>query len=60
MRLAPLRESGYQVLMRALDAQGNAADALPVYASLRDALRQELGVAPSAQAQAVYKQLNRA
>ena len=60
MRLAPLRESGYQVLMRALDAQGNAADALPVYASLRDALRQQLGGAPSAQTQAVYNQLNRA
>ncbi len=58
--LAPLRESGYQVLMRALAAQGNVAEALNVHASLRELLRGELGISPCAATQAVYDQLLRA
>jgi DNA-binding SARP family transcriptional activator len=58
--LAPLRESGYQVLMRALACQGNVAEALGVYASLREVLRDELGVSPCATTQAVYDHLLRA
>ena len=58
--LAPLRESGYQVLMRALAAQGNVAEALNVHASLRKTLRNELGISPCAATQAVYHQLLRA
>ncbi|HEY2316398.1 MAG TPA: BTAD domain-containing putative transcriptional regulator [Streptosporangiaceae bacterium] len=54
---APLRESGYQVLMRALAAQGNVAEALNVHASLRATLRDELGISPCAASQAVYDQL---
>jgi SARP family transcriptional regulator, regulator of embCAB operon len=57
--LAPLRESGYQVLMRALAAQGNVAEALNVHASLRETLRDELGISPCAATQAVYDQLLR-
>jgi SARP family transcriptional regulator, regulator of embCAB operon len=58
--LAPLRESGYQVLMRALASQGNVAEALRVYARLSDILRDELGVSPCATSQAVYGDLLRA
>jgi DNA-binding SARP family transcriptional activator len=58
--LAPLRESGYQVLMRALAGQGNVAEALGVYAGLREVLREELGISPCAATQAVYDQLLRA
>ena len=57
VQLDPLRETGYQVLMRALAAQGNAAEALRVYADLCEVLRDELGVSPSAPLQAVYQSL---
>jgi DNA-binding SARP family transcriptional activator len=57
VRLAPLRESGYQLLMQALAAQGNVAEALRVYTNLGDILREELGVSPCATTQAVYEQL---
>ncbi len=60
VRLVPLRESGYQVLMRALACQGNVAEALSVYADLREVLRDELGVSPCATTQAVYDHLLRA
>lgn len=55
--LAPLRESGYQALMRALASQGNVAEALHVHGTLREVLRDELGVAPCAATQAVYDQM---
>jgi SARP family transcriptional regulator, regulator of embCAB operon len=55
--LVPLRESGYQLLMRALACQGNVAEALCVYTSLREVLRDELGVFPSTKSQAVYDHL---
>jgi DNA-binding SARP family transcriptional activator len=55
--LAPLRENGYQILMRALACQGNAAEALRVYAALCDLLRDELGVAPCAITQGVHAEL---
>lgn len=57
IHLVPVRESGYQVLMQALACQGNVAEALDVYATLREVLREELGVSPSAKTQAVYDQL---
>ncbi len=57
VRLAPLRESGYRCLMQSLAAQGNVAEALRVYSQLCDALRDELGVSPSAPTRAVYEQL---
>jgi SARP family transcriptional regulator, regulator of embCAB operon len=58
--LAPLRESGYQVLMRALASQGNVAEALHVHARLCEVLRDELGISPCAATQAVYDHLLRA
>jgi DNA-binding SARP family transcriptional activator len=56
-RMAPLRESGYRYLMRALAAQGNVAEALGVYAQLSDCLRDQLGVSPSPATRDLYGQL---
>lgn len=44
VRLAPLRESGHQILMQALARTGNVAESLRVYTSLCDVLRDELGI----------------
>jgi DNA-binding SARP family transcriptional activator len=54
---APLRESGYRLLMEALAAEGNVAEALTVYEQLRLRLRDELGVAPSPAIQALHRSL---
>lgn len=54
---APLRESGYRLLMRALDAQGNSAEALAVYDRLRTTLRERLATAPSRQTQRLHRAL---
>ena len=56
-RIAPLRESGYRYLMRALAATGNIAEALTVYGELCDQLREQLGVSPSTASRAVYESL---
>jgi DNA-binding SARP family transcriptional activator len=56
-RLAPHRESGYRLLMRALAAEGNDAEALGVYEGLRVRLREDLGVAPSRPTQDLYREL---
>ncbi|MGO4600392.1 AfsR/SARP family transcriptional regulator [Terrabacter sp. 2YAF2] len=57
VRLAPLHESGHQVLMQALAREGNVAEALTVYADLQVLLREELGVSPSASSQRVFEGL---
>ncbi|MGD9530537.1 AfsR/SARP family transcriptional regulator [Pseudonocardia sp.] len=44
--LAPYRESGHRLLMRALVARGNPAEALMAYEELRRLLRTDLGVGP--------------
>ena len=44
VRLAPLRESGHQILMQALARTGNVAESLRVYTSLCDVLRDEFGI----------------
>jgi SARP family transcriptional regulator, regulator of embCAB operon len=46
---APYRESGYHHLMKTLARTGNTAEALRIYEQLRTLLREELGVAPSAE-----------
>jgi DNA-binding SARP family transcriptional activator len=43
----PLRESAHRLMIQALMAQGNAADAVRVYDSYRDRLHNELGLEPS-------------
>jgi SARP family transcriptional regulator, regulator of embCAB operon len=58
-RLEPYRESAYRLLMRALAAEGNRAEALRVYEQLRTRLRDDLGVAPSPQTQELHLQLLR-
>ena len=57
VKLAPIRENGYGLLMRALEAQGNVAEALTVYETARERLRDELGVAPAEPLQAIYRRL---
>jgi DNA-binding SARP family transcriptional activator len=54
---APYRETGYCLLMRALERQGNAAEAMLVYERLRNLLRDDLGVVPSAEAQRIHARL---
>jgi DNA-binding SARP family transcriptional activator len=56
--VAPFRESGYRLLMRALSAQGNRAEALTVYDQLRTTLRDEIGVTPSPATQQLFAELN--
>jgi len=57
LAIAPFRESGHRRLMRALAAAGDRAEALRVYEQCRVLLRDELGVDPSAETQAVYSEL---
>ena len=53
----PYRESGYVLLMAALEAQGNVAEGLRVYDQLRSLLRDELGIAPSPEAIQAHERL---
>jgi DNA-binding SARP family transcriptional activator len=55
--LSPYRESGYAMLMEALERQGNLAEALRVYEGLRGLLREQLGAAPSPTVQRVHERL---
>lgn len=57
MKLAPYRESGHRLLMETLAAEGNVAEALLVYDALRERLREEIGIAPSAELQALHGEL---
>jgi DNA-binding SARP family transcriptional activator len=57
--VSPLRESAYGLLMAALEAEGNVAEALVVYEDARRLLRDELGVAPAEPLQQRYLQLLR-
>ncbi len=55
--LAPLRESGTRLLMEIHAARGNRAEALLAYEALRQRLRDELGVGPSAETVEVHRRL---
>lgn len=57
LELAPFRESGYRRLMRAHAAAGDRAEALRTYEQCRVLLRDELGVSPSLQTQAMHREL---
>jgi len=59
VRLEPYRESGYRRLMRLLDANGDRAEAVRAYQQCRDLLDRELGVAPSAETESLYKEITR-
>ncbi len=54
---APFRESGYRLLMEALEARDNVAEALRVYDGLLGVLREELGVVPGRAAQELHRRL---
>jgi DNA-binding SARP family transcriptional activator/tetratricopeptide (TPR) repeat protein len=57
VRLAPLREAGHRLLMEALAARGDVAEALAVYERLRLLLREELGTAPGEAARGLHTRL---
>jgi DNA-binding SARP family transcriptional activator/DNA-binding CsgD family transcriptional regulator len=57
---APFRESARAVLMEALGAAGNVAEALRAYDDLRTMLREELGTTPGPRVVALYERLLRA
>src|SRR3954449_558825 len=57
---APFRESARAVLMEALGAAGNVAEALRAYDDLRTMLRDELGTTPSPRVVALYERLLKA
>lgn len=60
VELEPFRETAYQLLMRMHAAAGDRAEALRVFARCRELLRDELGVSPSPQTEAVYLEILRA
>ncbi len=55
----PYRESGYVLLMEACAAQGNVAEGLRVFETLRTLLREELGTSPSPETIAAHERLLR-
>ena len=57
--LAPYRERGHALLMEILAARGNGAEALRVYDSLRQRLRDELGATPAPELRELQAQLLR-
>lgn len=56
--LAPLRETGHRLLMQALVAGGNRGHAVVAYDRCRRLLREQVGIAPSPETEAVYRQIN--
>ena len=60
VELDPFRETAYQLLMKMHAAAGDRAEALRVFAKCREVLRDELGVSPSPQTEAVYLEILRA
>jgi DNA-binding SARP family transcriptional activator len=57
VEVAPYRESGYRWLMLTLDRQGNRAEALRVYDTLRLRLHDDLASAPSPATQELHRVL---
>jgi DNA-binding SARP family transcriptional activator len=57
VELAPFRESGYRILMEALERTGNVAEAVRTYDRLRVTLRHELGIAPSGAVREAHQRL---
>ncbi len=55
----PFHESGYQRLMLAHAARGNRAEAIRVYHRCRELLKEDLGVSPSVETEALYLKLLR-
>jgi len=60
VELDPFKETAYQLLMKMHAAAGDRAAALRIFAKCREVLRDELGVSPSPQTEAVYLEILRA
>jgi len=58
--IEPYREPSYRLLIRALDAMGDRADALRAYERLRDRLANDLGSDPSPETQELHLEILRA
>jgi pentatricopeptide repeat protein len=58
-RAAPYRESGHQLLIESLVRNGNFAEALRAYDSLRQLLQRDLGIAPSPEMRELHARLLR-
>jgi DNA-binding SARP family transcriptional activator len=56
---APYRESGYAALMEVLSARGNTAEAMRVFETLRQLLREELGTTPDRAVTSLHERLLR-
>ena len=54
---APYSDSAHRLLLQSLEARGNPAQALLAYDTFRLRLRDELGIAPSGETQAIYRRL---
>ena len=54
LTLEPWHEAGHRLLMRALAANGDRADAVLQFSRCKQVLRQELAAAPSPETEAVY------
>ncbi len=57
IEIEPYRESGYVLLMEALTAMGNVAEAVRVFERLRTLLREELGTSPGPETIAAHDRL---
>ena len=57
VRLEPYRESSYRRLMRMLDRKGERAEAVRVYLDFGRLLKQDLGVSPSDETEAFYREI---
>lgn len=57
IKLAPFHESGYRLLMEALERDDNPAEGLLIYEQLRVLLKDELGIAPGAATQELHQRL---
>jgi DNA-binding SARP family transcriptional activator len=57
VRLEPYRESSYRRLMRMLDRKGDRAEAVRVYLEFGRLLKQDLGVSPSDETVALYREI---
>lgn len=57
LALDPLREASYRWLMRALMAEGNAVQAVQIYATCRHELRSRVGMHPSEETERLYAEI---
>jgi DNA-binding SARP family transcriptional activator len=59
LKLDPLREPSWRALMRGHEALGNRPEALSAFHRLKSQLREDLGVAPSAETEALFTRILR-